>query len=153
MINLKNRHINRTTMDELCSRLSLLLTPAHIWFLCSGCSYKWLSFLCSLPGSLYLFSFTQKPAEHVTGLPVCAPKQSFSGGAQGPRLLKGHTCSRLPIQPVGWPGNTPGRHRGLLPHLVEPSQSTEERRVRYCWFKLVCKGPQEHINHASLTLP
>lgn len=114
MINLKNRHINRTTMDELYSRLPLPLTPAT-----SGSSAQavlindlpsffpsWLSIL------VFLYTEANGACQRTSGLCSCAvlPQRG-----QGPTPLKGHTCLCLPAHPVGWPGNTPGKQRAFYP--------------------------------------
>ena len=143
----KNRHINRTTMGELCSRPLMMLLGAHIWFLCSGRSCKWLSFLVPfLPLS--------------TCFPLHRSQQSMSEASclcswaiLPPKGLETHVSQR-PHMPLLIQWQTPGKHSSLLPQPLEPSHTAHRREgLRSCWFKLVCKGASEHINPARLTSP
>lgn len=91
-------------------RLSLLLTPAHIWLLCPSYSYKWLSFLLPFL-ALYLFSFTQKPAVSEASCPCSQTAPPCRSSGTGP--LKGRTCScLLACSPSGMAWNHPRQTQG-----------------------------------------
>lgn len=63
------------------------------------------------------------------------------------------TVLLLPLTLWDGPGTPQANTGAFYPSLwSQVRQFTEGKRVRYYWFKLVCKGPQEHINPASLTL-
>lgn len=98
MINLKNRHINRTTMDELYSRLSLLLTPAT-----SGSSAQAVlinDLPSSFPSWLSLLVFLYTEANGACQRPpACAPEQFFPRGARDQGLSKAtRACAYLLTQ-------------------------------------------------------
>lgn len=148
MINLQNRHSRSATVDEFCSGPALLWTLACIWFLCSGYSCKGLTFFCSLPGSLHVFSFAQRPGEY--GKVYCAHSLS----SPSPQRLTG---TKVPQKLHILLPCSAQEHRRQTQEAFYPCLwghlGTQKWRDSYCWFKLVCKGPQEHTDPVSLTFP
>lgn len=150
MINLQNRHTQRATVDELCSRLSLLRTPTHIWFLCSGCSCKQPDFLLFPSWLSWLFFFTHKSAECGKGL-VC----EFPGSHSPERLRDQGPSKVRHIPDCLLSSVTPQTNTEGLFSLASGAKSVHRRKGEAATVGLspVCKGPPEHTDPANLPFP